>query len=189
MSAVVLRCPNCGTTQGTQGECEACHEGVVRFYCTNHKPGRWLDSQVCGHCGAAYGRPDPRPSAPRNPKSDSRTPPVRRTGTFKTRSSPVSSGPRERPGPWEGRRSPPPPPEGDYVSEEILARARALKRLRDLLGGPYASGRAPEAGPPTYPVGPHIAAGCLRFVLLLLLFLLLSFFGLSMLGNVFLFGF
>ena len=189
MNTVILRCPRCGTTQVHKGECEACHEGAVRFYCTDHKPGRWLDSQVCGQCGAAFGRPDPRRSAPRTPKADPSTSPASRTGTSKTRGSLVSSSPRERPGPWGGR-SPPTPPEGDYVSEEVLARARALKRLRDLLGGPYVGGRAPlETGVPTYSVAPHIAGGCLRFVLLLLLFLLLSFFGLSMLGSLFLFGF
>ena len=41
MSAVVLRCSNCGTTQSVRGECEACHEAEVGYYCTNH-------SQVVG---------------------------------------------------------------------------------------------------------------------------------------------
>ena len=34
--SVVLRCPTCGTTQGDAGECEACSEGEVRYFCTNH---------------------------------------------------------------------------------------------------------------------------------------------------------
>ena len=44
MSVVVLRCPNCGTTQATPAECEACHEADVRWFCPNHTPGRWLDA-------------------------------------------------------------------------------------------------------------------------------------------------
>ena len=31
MSGVVLRCPNCGTTQAGPGECEACHEAEVAY--------------------------------------------------------------------------------------------------------------------------------------------------------------
>lgn len=55
MSHVVLRCPNCGTTRPTPGECEACHESQVRYYCTNHAPGRWLDTPACSQCGARFG--------------------------------------------------------------------------------------------------------------------------------------
>ena len=52
MTGVVLRCPNCGTTRSTPGECEACHEAqVVRYYCTNHDPGEWLDEPTCGDAG------------------------------------------------------------------------------------------------------------------------------------------
>lgn len=187
MSAVVLRCPNCGTTQSTQGECEACHEGQVRFYCTNHKPGRWLDSQVCLQCGAAYGRPDPRPAATRTSRSPPATPPASRSGTPEIRSSPRSSSSRDRVGPWGERSS---PPAGDYISEEVVARERALKRLHDLLRGPYGRGRTPvDMDMPSYSAAPVIAGGCLRFVLLIFLFLLLSFFGLQMLGSWLLFSF
>ena len=74
MSDVIIRCPNCGTTQGALGECEACHEGDVRYFCTNHEPGQWLSGPACPACGARYGvdRPKPRP-APR-PTTE---PPVR----------------------------------------------------------------------------------------------------------------
>ena len=44
-------------------------------------------------------------------------------------------------------------------------------------------------GTPGYSVAPLIAGGCLRFVLLIFLFLLLSFFGLSMMGSWLMFGF
>lgn len=49
---VVLRCPNCGTTQALRGECDACHEATVRYYCPNHTPGRWLDGPACAECTA-----------------------------------------------------------------------------------------------------------------------------------------
>ena len=75
MSDVVLRCPHCGTTQATPGECEACHEEAVRHFCPNHSPGRWLDGPVCPECSAraATGRaapPPPRRGASRAPKRE-----------------------------------------------------------------------------------------------------------------------
>ncbi len=59
MSAVVLRCPNCGTTQLAAGECDACHEADVRYWCANHTPGRWLDGPACATVA--------RPSSTRTP--------------------------------------------------------------------------------------------------------------------------
>jgi hypothetical protein len=53
--SVVQRCPNCGTTKGTSGECEACHEAQVRYFCTNHTPGLWLEESKCPSCGARFG--------------------------------------------------------------------------------------------------------------------------------------
>lgn len=66
MSDVVLRCPNCGTTQSSDGECETCHEARVRWFCVNHTPGRWLDGPVCAECAARpkRGAPRPRPTTP-----------------------------------------------------------------------------------------------------------------------------
>ena len=58
MSGILLRCPNCGTTRASPGECEACHEAAVRYYCTNHTPGLWLDTGACPQCGARWGSPD-----------------------------------------------------------------------------------------------------------------------------------
>lgn len=60
--SVVLRCPNCGTTRASAGECEACHEAEVRYFCTNHTPGRWLETGTCSTCGDRFGSP-PRPRA------------------------------------------------------------------------------------------------------------------------------
>lgn len=81
MSAVVLRCPSCGTTQGSLGECGACHEASVRYFCTNHSPGRWLDAASCSTCGARWGestRPAPPPAERRPPMPAPRRPAVSR---------------------------------------------------------------------------------------------------------------
>jgi len=99
VSDVIIRCPNCGTTQRALGECEACHEADVRYFCTNHGPGRWLDGAACPVCGARYGVererpwPDPRgrvepPESPRTrplpPRRPERAPIEVRTGPVHT---------------------------------------------------------------------------------------------------------
>ena len=61
MNGVVLRCSNCGTVQTTTGECEACHEAQVQYFCTNHAPGLWLDMSTCPQCGARFGEAPPAP--------------------------------------------------------------------------------------------------------------------------------
>ena len=65
--SVVLRCPTCGTTQGDLGECEACSEGEVRYFCTNHDEGIWLDGSVCSRCGARFGDAPRKPPTPPPP--------------------------------------------------------------------------------------------------------------------------
>jgi cell division septation protein DedD len=84
VTGVVLRCPNCGTTQPVQGQCEACHEAAVKFFCTNHALGLWLEGSACPQCGARFGDPlpiSPAP-APAEPPSvaapDAGIPPTRR---------------------------------------------------------------------------------------------------------------
>jgi rubredoxin len=72
MTGVLLRCPNCGTTKSSFGECEACHEAQVRYYCTNHTPGQWLDAPRCNLCGAVFGRASPAPSPMPAPRSERR---------------------------------------------------------------------------------------------------------------------
>lgn len=80
MSGVVLRCSTCGTTQSHPGECEACLEGKVRYFCGNHSPGFWIDEPVCHVCGARFGetpraRPAPTPRvAPPLPARETRRP-------------------------------------------------------------------------------------------------------------------
>jgi rubredoxin len=81
MTGVLLRCPNCGTTKSSFGECEACHEAQVRYYCTNHTPGQWLEAPKCTLCGAVFGRasPGPAPSpipAPRPERGPTRAAPA-----------------------------------------------------------------------------------------------------------------
>jgi len=62
--SVVLRCPDCGTSTSASGECEACHQAQVRYFCTNHTPGLWLDASTCPSCGARFGDPARGPSRP-----------------------------------------------------------------------------------------------------------------------------
>lgn len=166
MTGVILRCPNCGTSTATSGECEACHEAEVRFYCTNHKPGHWLDAPACPQCGARFGDPI-RPAAPSVP------PPVR------PRPSVPSPKPRREPpppldtspGPWgrkERRR--PARPETDGASARDIRTAKMLEMLEALSrAGRITRGTTfpvPEA-PPTRAA----AGGCLMRFLLLVMFL------------------
>ena len=178
MSAVVLRCSNCGTTQSVGGECEACHEAQVRYYCTNHSPGRWLEGQVCSQCGAVYGRSEPtlRPSKP--------IPTSRPTSRKSTEASaPSRTGDSRSRGPW-GRRTSPTPPSEDYITDETVARAKAIERLRELIGGAYSRRRAPmDVDMPGYSAGPILAGGCLRVVVIIFLMLTLSYCSLSFLGS------
>ena len=97
MSGVVLRCPNCGTTQNAQGQCEACHEASVRYFCLNHVPGVWLESVACPQCGARFGDPEVRREEP-VPVPLERSRP--RRSDERTRSIPPDYD--ERPaGPWD----------------------------------------------------------------------------------------
>ena len=144
MSGVVLRCPNCGTTQGSPGECEACHEGEVRWFCPNHAPGRWLDGPACPDCGARVGRPPaaappPRraPAAPRPPSS---------TGT---------RAPRPRRPAGDAWSEPPPPPAGRADRDDAIE----VGRVEPPIGWP-------GARPPTIHVRPLPILGCIgRLVL------------------------
>ena len=168
MSAVILRCDNCGTSQSARGLCEACHEGQVRYFCTNHDPGRWLETPKCPKCGAEYGVTVPPP--PRRPD----------TGDLRNRRkapSPIDPPtPATRPGkrtggPWGSR--PPRAPEEILVSDEAAARARAVDRLRRLLDAARYGRRAPDPTDFTYgSPTPMMAGGCLRAVLLIMLFFL-----------------
>jgi hypothetical protein len=97
MSGVVRRCSNCGTEQAGTGECEACHEAGVRYFCTNHTPGVWLDVPACPECGARFGEYPPTPMGART--TAARPIPTRH------RSLPESARPApdpdDGPGPWD----------------------------------------------------------------------------------------
>ncbi|MDF1501709.1 hypothetical protein [Roseisolibacter sp. H3M3-2] len=72
MSALVRRCPTCGSTQDAAGVCDTCHDADVRLFCANHAPGRWLDAPPCPACGATLDagparRPAPPPVPPPAP--------------------------------------------------------------------------------------------------------------------------
>jgi hypothetical protein len=86
-SGVVERCPNCGTTQAIAGECDACHEAQVRYFCTNHDPGIWLAGATCPQCAA-------RASAARAPVD---APPPRARPASPGREASLARAPRERP--------------------------------------------------------------------------------------------
>lgn len=129
MSGVVLRCPNCGTVQPAGGECEACREAAVRYFCTNHEPGLWLDSTACPRCGARFGDPVPAREPPRPPERPAPRPP--RT----LEPGPGPDGGDEGLGPWSGtgpesRRGPgfdgrPSPDLGSLVAAMLGAAARS----------------------------------------------------------------
>lgn len=182
MSAVILRCDNCGTSQSARGLCEACHEGQVRYFCTNHDPGRWLEAKKCTECGAEYGA-TPTISAPtkRLETGDLRSRP-KRTASPSEFPTPATGTGRRAGGPWGSR--PPRAPEDILVSEEAATRARAVERLRRLLSATRYGRRAPDPtdfdyGSPSSP----LAGGCLRAVFLMVLFFLfVSFLGLANFG-------
>lgn len=93
MSGVILRCRTCGTTQDHAGECEACRDGTVAYYCGNHAPGLWLDTSVCSTCGARYG--DAVPSAPRRPARSTEGPPTSPRGRVDATPTTPASAPRD----------------------------------------------------------------------------------------------
>lgn len=172
MSGVVLRCPNCGTTRGSPGECEACHEAQVRYYCTNHTPGRWLEARACPECGASFGAPARAPAAPA-PAAPKRTPPP--ASTAPPRPPPParpSAGSPKAAGDAAGRRERLPPARDDErelreAPEERIVRAPSWQEM--LLAAARARRRFPEAAP-DFKVAParRGPGGCfLRFVLLM----------------------
>lgn len=166
MSGVVLRCSTCGTTQAHAGECEACQEGKVRYFCGNHSPGIWLETDVCNLCGAKFGEVD------RTPKASPPTPSLPPRKPSRAVSRPVT----ERPDP---PKSPDP--------EEIAGPLLTLPELLAHLEKESSRGRFDvEDSPPRYPTAeaPRDRSvpvlGCLlRAVILLLVFIFFALGGLS----------
>ena len=157
--SVVLRCPTCGTTQGHAGECEACSEGEVRYFCTNHDEGVWLDEPACSRCGAKFGDPPrsaakaPAPRAPTGPPRPAGAPdfrpPARRPEAAR-RPEPVRRPEPARPA--EPEVLPPTTSLGELIEE--IARERARTRAR------YEVEEAPWTEPPARRPGFPLA-GCL----------------------------
>lgn len=191
-SGVVLRCPNCGTTQGAGGECEACHEATVRHYCTNHSPGRWLDGPVCEECALRPARVERPPRVPSPaPAPADRARPGEVTGPRPplVPRPPLSRGPAPRaPGPTVDPYPPAYeelPPRGTSISlEELLGalggmRERARRGRDRELGDDRDVSRERadwEGGGPGIPSpggargrGMPAAVGCLKRLLVLAL--------------------
>ena len=194
MSGVVLRCPNCGTTRTASGECEACHEAQVRYYCSNHTPGRWLDTASCPQCGARFGESVSAPvrSAPAAPTRRPRQPAPSTSGRMPGPSpggAPRPVPPAGRPLPGEGSGSGPDrmaPGEDEETGARGGYPPRGLS-LRDLL---EAAARVRRTRPD--PVFDHETAppvrarrgGCLGRLVLIVIFLMFAFMGgVAMLGG------
>lgn len=128
--SVVLRCPNCGTTRGAPGECEACHEAQVRYFCTDHSPGLWLNVPTCPKCGGRFG------DSPRRAAAAPSVPP-----------SSVSARPRA-PGPVAGRA-----PESSRPSRGPSPRPSARPDPPDIPADEWIDGRKPAIGGEDFEVG------------------------------------
>jgi len=156
MSGVVLRCPNCGTVHPEPGECAACHEAQVRYFCTNHSPGVWLDAQACPQCGARFGDPAPKLRTP---------PPEPAPEIIQPR--------RERRGDARPWARPAAPPREIEEAEEIYPPPAAApdptRILLDMLGA-AARRRAPRGVRPDYEHPPvRRRGGCIRTLVTLVM--------------------
>lgn len=168
MSGVVLRCPKCGTTQSHPGECDACYDDQVRYFCSNHSPGLWLDEPVCKECGAKFGEAPrrhpapPPPAAPPVPPRKTRRPEFRRP--MPRGAEPPHTSPRRPPDPEVTPAEP---------SLETLL-ARMLSERRERTG--YKEEEAPWGKPtPEVRLPRPRPKGCLvKFLLVALLLLALA---------------
>jgi len=181
MSVVVLRCPNCGTTKASLGECEACHEAQVRYFCTNHTPGRWLEAPECKDCGARFGQPAHPRAVPLPPvTSPSSAAPASASTPPRTGSAPRLDKAR---GPW-GRRERPSPEEARLGARDgsVPVHDGTKARLPELISRTTAGiGRKSGRIMPTSeaPAARLALAGCMIRALFLAVFLLMVFFALS----------
>jgi hypothetical protein len=190
--SVVERCPNCGTTQATAGECEACHEAQVRYFCTNHTPGLWLDASTCPSCGARFGESPPAraPAAPQPTPSDvpdlafsartRSTGPARRPEASLPPARPRARSRTPRAGAWSERERPLP------ADDESLERSASglppwQKLLLSVLRARYMpSVTTYRARPPAIA---RSAGGCLMRLVMIVVLLFVA-----LAGAVFLFG-
>ena len=170
--SVVLRCPNCGTTRETPGECEACGEAQVRYFCTNHSPGIWLAERACPGCGARFGERQ-RSAAPAAAVIPLRSPAPTRSAGLPSMPAPASrSAPSPKPAPpfrGESPRSITLPPTDDELETSSLYRTPWQRALSAALRARRAAILARGAGPPPVGIG-----GCLRRFLLTMGLLLIA---------------
>ena len=180
MSKVVLRCSNCGTTQSSLGECEACHEAQVAYYCTNHSPGRWLKAPTCPQCGAQFGEA--------SPTGRTSPPLVMPTRQPARNPEPSSLWTRRIPGRGPPGLMPPPPtapplPTSRHEDPRAAEREAMSRRLRDILTRGPAASRYPEVRRPETPSPPppqNAVVGLIRRVMMLALFVFAAMFLLSL---------
>ena len=181
---VIQRCPNCGTTGGTPGECEACHEAQVRYFCTNHTPGEWLNAPTCSKCGAAFGASSGRAAeapvparmrAPtparetRRPTAPPRAPEFESTDDPDVARAPATSWPASTDAPEEAEAFRHRGPLAPGVAEDVRGTAPAMSLLQKLLGAAFhASALRRAARPETSitPSGPGIGGCLMRLVML-----------------------
>jgi hypothetical protein len=171
MTGVVLRCPNCGTVHPEPGECAACHEAQVRYFCANHNPGVWLDAQACPKCGAHFGDPAPvLQTAPPEPAQEIIRPRRERRGD---------------PRPW-GHAAPPREFDGAEEFYPPPAAPDPRRILLDILGA-AARGRARRTMSPDYE-GAHVRrrGGCIGTLVTLVLLALGLFLLLPVILSIFL---
>ncbi len=168
MSSVALRCATCGTTQDHPGECEACSGGEVRYFCTNHNPGLWLEEPLCRRCGAKFG------DAPKaEPERSSRSTPVLPAPEPRRRESPRK--PEGGLAPRPTRPSRPPvsrPPVSGEGSEDILTTPSLADWLAALAERTRPHHKAEEAWTylPAEPASRRLSVGgcLLRLVVLII---------------------
>lgn len=165
MSDVVLRCPTCGTTQSHRGECDACSDGNVRYFCSNHSPGLWLDAQECEACGARFGetsaKPRPPSTRPIAPVSPRRTPRSEFLLSKPRSVDPARTRPKRLPDPLGTPRAP--------SVADLLARLLAARRER---AGYKEEGERWGESPPEIP-RPRLGGCVVRFIMFALLLLTL----------------
>ena len=171
--SVVLRCPTCGTTQAHLGECEACSEGEVRYFCTNHDEGIWLEGAVCSRCGAKFGDAPTAPPSSRGPRE--LTPPAgapdfRAPGRDRISVSPLEPGSSRGPLTRRDREELPEP----ALPRRTLSLGELLEEIREgrATGSRY-EGEVPWAEPGARRPGLPLA-GCLARAVGLVLLLIIA---------------
>lgn len=187
MTGVILRCPNCGTSKTTPGECDACHEAQVRYYCTNHKPGHWLDAPACLQCGARFGEPLRPPARPSPPAAPPR-PRAAVTSPAPPRRDPPPLPPRTGTKPWDrGELGRSPEPEAEAAGERASVRDTRTGKMLEILRAasrarPISRG-ATYAAPGAAPVGAALGGCLMRFVMLAMFLLIIFFLMIALLGG------